>query len=179
VVGVGVVPETALAEAAGLATENGIAVDATLRTSDPAIFAAGDCAAAPHPLYGRRLRIETWRTAQDQGVAAARNMLGAEAPFSRVPWFWSDHFDLGLQSTGLHGAGCAAVTRQTDASTLMVFALAPDGRLVAASGLGPGNAVAKDVRLAEMLIERGARPDPAALADPGIGLKSLLRAAGA
>jgi len=178
VVAIGVVPETALAEAAGLAIQNGIIVDATLRTADPDIYAARDCAVADHPLYGRHLRIETWRNAQDQGIAAARNMLGAAAPFTRVPWFWSDHFDLGLQVAGLPDEGTLTITRETGPDAAILFSLAPDGRLVAASGLGPGNAVAGDVRLSEMLIERGASPDAASLADPGIGLKSLLRTAG-
>jgi len=178
IVAIGVVPETALAEAAGLATEDGIAVDATLRTVDPDIYAAGDCAAAAHPLYGRRLRVETWRNAQDQGMAAARNMPGAYTPYARVPWFWSDQYDLGLQVAGLPDEGAVTATRDLGPGATIIFSLSPDGRLVAASGLGPGNAVARDVRLSEMLIERGARPDPAALADPGVGLKSLLRAAG-
>jgi 3-phenylpropionate/trans-cinnamate dioxygenase ferredoxin reductase subunit len=104
-------------------------------------------------------------------------MLGVATPFARVPWFWSDQFDLGLQIAGLPDAGTLTVIREIGPEAVLIFSLAPDGRLVAASGIGPRNAVAKDVRLSEMLIERGAKPDPASLADPAIGLKSLLRAA--
>ena len=93
IIGIGAVPATRLAEDAGLTVENGIAVDDCLRTSDPSIFAAGDCCAFPLPLYaGRRVRLEAWRNAQEQGARAARNMLGAEEPQSAVPWFWSDQY---------------------------------------------------------------------------------------
>jgi 3-phenylpropionate/trans-cinnamate dioxygenase ferredoxin reductase subunit len=174
VMGVGVAPDTALAEAAGLAVDNGIAVDATLATSDPAILAAGDCCSFPHPLYdNRRIRIESWRSAQEQGGLAARNMLGAAEPVSAVPWFWSDQYELGLQIAGLPSFGTQIVRRDNDAG-LVLFNLADDGRLVAASGIGPGNAVARDIRLAEMLIARRARPDREALARPEVSLKSLL-----
>lgn len=112
VVGVGAVPSTELAEAAGLATENGIAVDAQLRTSDPSIFAAGDCCSFPLPVYdNRRVRLESWRNAQDHGALAARNMLGAHDLISAVPWFWSDQYDLSLQVAGLVDEGCSLVRR--------------------------------------------------------------------
>lgn len=175
VVGIGAVPNTGLAAAAGLAVDNGIAVDATLATADPAIVAAGDCCSFPHPLYGgRRLRLESWRSAQEQGTLAARNMLGAGEPVSAVPWFWSDQYDLTLQIAGVAEGAATQIRRQAAADAFVLFHLAADGRLLAASGIGRGNAVAKDIRLAEMLIARRARPDPAALADAGSNLKRLL-----
>ena len=132
-----------LAEAAGLAVENGIRVDATLRTSDPAIFAAGDCCSFPLPIYGgRRVRLEAWRNAQEQGNLAARNMLGANAPHDAVPWFWSDQYDLTLQIAGLPDEGARTVRRDLDDGAFLLFHLAEDGRLVAAGGIGPGNSVA-------------------------------------
>lgn len=174
VAGIGAVPETALAEASGLTVENGIRVDETLRTSDPHIFAAGDCCSFPHPLYdGRRIRLEAWRNAQDQGALAARNMLGATETFAAVPWFWSDQYDQSLQVVGLVDSGQDTVRRDTGAASL-VFHLDRDGRLVAASGIGPGNAVARDIKLAEMMIARRLAPDRAVLADPAAKLKSLL-----
>ena len=95
-------PDTGLAAACGLAIENGIAVDATLASSDPNIFAAGDCCAVEHPHYGhRRVRLESWRSAQEHGTLAARNMLGHAERLSAVPWFWSDQYDLTLQIAGL------------------------------------------------------------------------------
>jgi 3-phenylpropionate/trans-cinnamate dioxygenase ferredoxin reductase subunit len=179
VVGVGAVPETALAEKAGLAVSNGVLVDDRLRTSDPDVYAAGDCCAFPHPLYGgRRVRLESWRNAHDQAVVAARNLLGADEPYTAVPWFWSDQYDLTLQVAGLVDAAATEVVRTRADGVELRFGLEAGGRLVSAAGVGPGNAVAKDVRLAERLIAARAAPDPADLADAGVPLKALLRAAG-
>lgn len=178
VAGVGAVPETALAEKAGLAVENGVRVDDRLTTSDPDIFAAGDCCSFPHPLYdGRRIRLEAWRNAQDQGRAAARNMLGDDQPFAAVPWFWSDQFDLTLQIAGLPDTAAQEVVRERPDGVRIRFGLGTDGRLLSAAAIGAGNAVAKDIRLAEMLIARRAAPDAAALTDPATPLKALLRQA--
>ena len=177
VAGIGAIPVTGLAEAAGLEIANGIAVDLQLRTSDPDIFAAGDCCAFPLAIYGgRRVRLESWRNAQDQGALAARNMLGAADAHSAVPWFWSDQYELSLQIAGLSDEGKTIVRRELGEGAFILFHLADDGRLVAASGIGVGNAVAKDIRLAEMLIGRAARPEPAALARADVKLKSLLAA---
>lgn len=178
IVGIGALPNTQLAEAAGLAVENGIVVDQHLRTSDPDIFAAGDCCNFPLSIYGgKRVRLESWRSAQEQGTLAAANLLGSPAPVSAVPWFWSDQYDLTLQVAGLADGAGETIERRQDDGSMILFHLSQDGRLLAASGLGTGNAVARDIRLAEMLIAAGARPDPAVLADPTSKLKSLLRAA--
>jgi 3-phenylpropionate/trans-cinnamate dioxygenase ferredoxin reductase component len=177
VIGIGAVPVTDLAQKAGLTIENGIAVDDQLRTSDPDIYAAGDCCSFPLAIYGgRRVRLECWRNAQDQGALAARNLLGAGESTTAVPWFWSDQYDLTLQIAGLPDEGKQTIRRDLSESAFILFHLANDGRLVAASGIAHGNAVAKDIRLAEMLIARGAKPDPAALAQPQVKLKSLLAA---
>jgi 3-phenylpropionate/trans-cinnamate dioxygenase ferredoxin reductase subunit len=177
VVGIGVVPATKLAEDAGLAIENGIAVDATLATSDPDIFAAGDCCSFPLDLYdGRRIRLESWRNAIEQGRLAAANMLGANERNSSVPWFWSDQFDLTLQMAGLADRASHQVRRDLGRGAFILFHLNGDGRLVAVSGIGSGNAIAKDIRVAEMLIARRAAPDPAQLAHSDFKLKALLAA---
>jgi len=177
VIGIGAVPVVGLAEAAGLTIENGIAVDDQMRTSDPDIYAAGDCCSFPMSIYGgRRVRLEAWRNAQEQGALAAKNMLGAGEPHTAVPWFWSDQHHLTLQIAGLSDEGTTTVRRDLDGGAVILFHLAADGRLVAASGIGPGNAVARDIRLAEMLIGKGARPAPEALASPSVKLKSLLAA---
>ncbi|KQT53840.1 MULTISPECIES: NAD(P)/FAD-dependent oxidoreductase [unclassified Aureimonas] len=177
IVGIGAVPNVELAEGAGLATSNGIAVDAELRTSDPDIFAAGDCCSFPLDLYGgRRLRLEAWRNAQEQGALAAANMLGGHEGHDAVPWFWSDQYDLGLQIAGLCDEGRHVVRRDLGEGSFILFHLAEDGRLVAASGIGPGTAVARDIRLAEMLIARRSRPVPQDLAAPHVKLKALLAA---
>ncbi|EBW2353199.1 ferredoxin reductase, partial [Salmonella enterica subsp. enterica serovar Enteritidis] len=175
IVGIGAAPVSALAEAAGLAIDNGIAVDSALQTSDPHIYAAGDCCSFPLTVYGgRRVRLESWRNAQEQGALAARNMLGAAETHAAVPWFWSDQYDLGLHVAGLADEGAATVRRDLGDGAVILFHLAADGRLVAASGIGPGNTVARDIRLAEMLIAKGARPAPDDLAAPEIKLKKLL-----
>lgn len=177
VVGIGAQPVTALADAAGLALDNGIAVDARLATSDPDIFAAGDCCSFPLAIYGgRRVRLESWRNAQDQGMLAAANMLGRAEPIASVPWFWSDQHDLTLQVAGLAEGAASTVRRDLGEGAFILFHLAEDGRLLAASGIGPGNAVARDIRLAEMLIAKGARPAPEQLAEPQVKLKALLAA---
>lgn len=176
VAGIGAAPDTRLAEAAGLAIDNGIAVDATLKTSDPDIYAAGDCCSFPHALFGgTRIRLEAWRNAQSQGSHAAENMLGANKEYQAVPWFWSDQYDLSLQIAGLPAAGASLVERKTGPDSFLLFHLAEDGRLVGASGIGPGNSIARDIKLAEMLIAKSARPSHTTLADATIGLKSLLK----
>ncbi|MGN8113538.1 NAD(P)/FAD-dependent oxidoreductase [Labrys sp. 22185] len=177
VLGVGASPSTALAEAAGLAVDNGIAVDARLRTSDEAIFAAGDCCSFPLPVYGgRRVRLESWRNAQEQGAHAASAMLGEDIAFDAVPWFWSDQYDLSLQVAGLVDEGRHTIRRDEAEGSFILCHLDEDGRLVAASGIGPGNTIARDIRLCEMLIAKRAHPDRGRLADPNTRLKSLLSA---
>ena len=177
VVGIGAVPNTELAEAAGLAVQNGIAVDGALRTSDPDIFAAGDCTSYPLPLYGdQRIRLESWRNAQEQGQLAAANMLGGAEAHSAVPWFWSDQYDMTLQIAGLADGAVTTVRREMGERAFILFHLDAEGRLIAASGIGPGNAVARDIRLAEMLIAARVHPDPAELAAPETKLKKLLAA---
>ncbi len=174
IAGIGAVPETALALASDLAIDNGVKVDAYLMTSAPDVFAAGDCCSFPHPLYGgRRLRLEAWRNAQDQGNAAAANMLGEVQAFAAVPWFWSDQYDETLQVAGLPDEGKTMVERDLGEGRIY-FHLDGEGRLVGASGIGPNGAIARDIRLAEMLIARRAKPDPSALASPAVKLKGLL-----
>jgi 3-phenylpropionate/trans-cinnamate dioxygenase ferredoxin reductase subunit len=177
VVGIGAVPNTELAAVAGLSIENGIAVDATLQTSDPDIYAAGDCCSFPLCHYGdRRTRLEAWRNAQDQGTLVAGNLLGAGEAIASVPWFWSDQYDLTLQIAGLAEGASTSVRRDLSDGAFILFHLDDSGRLLSASGIGPGSAVARDIRLAEMLIAAGKRPDPRALGSPETKLKALLAA---
>lgn len=103
VVGVGVTPNTALGQGAGLKTDNGIVVDEWLRTSHPDVFAAGDVANAYHPLLRRHLRVEHWDNAIEQGLTAARNMVGAEESYERLPYFFTDQYDLGIEYVGSVG----------------------------------------------------------------------------
>jgi 3-phenylpropionate/trans-cinnamate dioxygenase ferredoxin reductase subunit len=176
-VGIGAIPSIDLAARAGLMIDNGIAVDEYLRTSAPDIYAAGDCCSFPLAVYGgRRVRLESWRNAQDQGALAAANMLGLGEMVSAVPWFWSDQYDMTLQIAGLSDGAVTHLRRDLGEGAFILFHLDDEGRLLAASGIGPGNAVARDIRLAEMLIAARAHPDPAALVASNIKLKSLLAA---
>ena len=176
VAGIGAAPEISLAQASGLAIDNGIACDATLQTSDPDIYAAGDCCSFPHGLFGnKRMRLEAWRNATDQANVATENMLGAAKPYMAVPWFWSDQYDLSLQIAGNPADGPEIVKRQTGEQSFVMFHRDHEGRLVGASGIGPGNSIARDVKLAEMLIGKRASPSAEQLADPTVQLKALLK----
>jgi 3-phenylpropionate/trans-cinnamate dioxygenase ferredoxin reductase component len=131
VVGVGVEPRTRLAAEAGLALDNGIAVDERLRTSEPAVFAAGDVANAHHPFYGERIRVEHWANALNQGPAAARCMLGSDAAYDRLPYFFSDQYDVGMEYSGFARAWDRVVMRGDPASReFIAFYMAGD-RVVA------------------------------------------------
>ncbi|KKB11455.1 ferredoxin reductase [Devosia geojensis] len=174
---VGAVPNTELAAAAGLTVDNGIVVDARLRTGDPAIFAVGDCCAFPlSSRDGRVMRLESWRCALEQAEAVAGSMLGEERPFETVPWFWSDQYELSLQVAGLPEPDHAIVERRLADDAFILFHLDATGRLAAASDIGPDGSIARDIRLAEMLIARRARPDPALLSRAEVKLKGLLAA---
>ena len=177
IAGIGAAPAVALAEASGLALDNGIVCNGHMLTSDPNIYAVGDCASFPHAVFGdRRMRLEAWRAAQDQAAVAAENMAGGGKLFEAVPWFWSDQYDLSLQIAGVPADGSLIVTRPLKDGAFILCHLKDDGTIVGASGVGRGNTIARDIRLAEMLIAKRATPDPAALADPDTQLKSLLRA---
>lgn len=177
VVGIGSIPNTTLAEEAGLVIDNGIAVDSHLRTSDDNIFAAGDCCSFPLDVYGgRRVRLESWRSAQEQGMLAATNLTDMGQPLGSVPWFWSDQYDMTLQVAGLADGTATSVRRDMENGAFIVFQLDADNRLLCASGIGVGNAVARDIRLAEMLIASRKVLDPTALASADVRLKSLLAA---
>lgn len=176
-VGIGARPNVEIAERAGLTIENGIAVDTYLQTSAPDVFAAGDCCSFPLSIYGgRRVRLESWRNAQEQGTLAAANMLGLDEAVSAVPWFWSDQYDMTLQIAGLAEGAVLHLRRDLGSGAFILFHLDAAGRLIAASGIGPGNTIARDIRLAEMLIAARAHPDPAALTASDVKLKSLLAA---
>jgi 3-phenylpropionate/trans-cinnamate dioxygenase ferredoxin reductase subunit len=131
VVGVGVAPNVELARSAGLAVEDGILVDASLRTSDPDIVAAGDVANAEHPVLGRRIRVEHWANALNQPAVAAKTMLGIDAVYDRLPYFFSDQYDLGMEYLG-HAGADDDVTVHGDLDARQFVALwTRDGRVIA------------------------------------------------
>jgi 3-phenylpropionate/trans-cinnamate dioxygenase ferredoxin reductase component len=131
VLGFGATPNVELARAAGLGVSDGIVVDSQLRTSAPGVFAAGDVASAWHPRYGRQLRVEHWDNAKQQGRTAALNMLGRETPYDRVPYFYSDQYELSMETYGLpEDAGSVAIRRQDDAGRFVALWL-QNGRVAA------------------------------------------------
>ncbi|MFC6357046.1 NAD(P)/FAD-dependent oxidoreductase [Luethyella okanaganae] len=171
VVGVGAVPNVELAEAAGLAVNDGILVDASLRSSDEAIFACGDVANAFHPVLGRHLRVEHWANALRSAPVAARAMLGGTARYERVPYFYSDQFGLSMEYAGYSDlARDAAVSYRGDpASGSFIAFWTRNGRVVAGANVNAG-----DVNhFFEPIIRAGARHDPARLTDPSVSLESL------
>lgn len=175
VASIGAVPNTQLAEAAGLAVDNGILVDGRLATSDGDIFAAGDCCAFPLASQdGKIVRLESWRNALDQGATAAKNMLGDSTTYSSVPWFWSDQFEMTLQVAGMAHPDHEVVRRDLGDDAFILFHLDETGRLVAASGIGKRGLIARDIKLSELLISQRCRPDPEALRIPGAKLKAML-----
>ncbi|MGI8335317.1 NAD(P)/FAD-dependent oxidoreductase [Actinomadura scrupuli] len=172
VVGVGVRPNTGLAVGAGLEVDDGIVVDAALRTSDPYIYAAGDVASHYHPLFGRHLRVEHWANALNGGAAAARSMLGQDVGYDRVPFFFTDQYELGMEFSGLvvPGEYDEVVYRgDTEALEFIAFWLS-EGRVVAGMNVNIWD-VTPDV---QALIRSGKPIDRDRLSDPGVPLTDLL-----
>lgn len=175
VVGIGMQPNIELARAAGLEVGQGIRVDDTLRTSAPDIYAAGDvCEFRLHP-DGDFQRQETWRNAEAQGRHAALNLLGRELPFQDTPGFWSDQYDWGLQTIGQVSNARPDATRPLSTGGFVLFYLDQHQCLTGACGWGPGNSVAKDIKICERLIGSRIRLDAGQLANPDTPLKQLLR----
>ena len=168
VAGVGILPGTALAEAAGLKIDNGIWTDALSRTSAPHVWAAGDCASFPYK--GGRLRLESVGNAIDQAEAVAENILGAEKPYQAAPWFWSDQYDCKLQIAGLNSGYDSIVTRGPDGEAVS-FWYFKGADLLAVDAMNDPRAY----MVGKRLIEMGRSPDPAALRDPATNLKALLK----
>ncbi|WP_214369718.1 NAD(P)/FAD-dependent oxidoreductase [Pseudonocardia sp. H11422] len=170
VAGVGAVPADDLASSGGLATGNGVLVDARGCTSVPFVFAAGDVANRFEPALGRHIRPEHWQNAQNHAIAVARNMLGADEPFSEIPWFWSDQFSVNLQMVGSSQDADDVVLRGApDDRRFSVFYLRRS-RVVAAFSMDS----ARDIAVAKRLIGRRIVVDAASIADEGTNLKSLL-----
>jgi 3-phenylpropionate/trans-cinnamate dioxygenase ferredoxin reductase component len=174
---IGAAPRTALAEAAGLALAEraeggGIAVDGSFRTSDPDIFAAGDVAASEHPLFGTRLRVEHWANALNGGPAAARAMLGRDVAYDRVPYFFSDQYDVGLEYSGWAPPGSydQVVVRGDAGKREFIAFWLREGRVLAGMNVNVWDVT----ETVQKLIHSGARPDLNALADPGTPLESLI-----
>jgi 3-phenylpropionate/trans-cinnamate dioxygenase ferredoxin reductase subunit len=169
VAGIGVVPRTGLAERAGIALDNGIPVDQRLETSAPGVFAAGDVANAFHPFYGRSLRVEHWANALNQPAVAARSMLGKPASYERLPYFYSDQYNIGMEYSGYATSWDQVVFRGDTATREFIAFWLDQGRVVAGMNVGVWG-VAKQIQA----LIRSPEVDVTRLTDPGVELESLV-----
>jgi len=169
IVGVGVLPEETLAAAAGLRCENGIWVDEHCRSSDPFVYAAGDCTNHPSVRYGRRVRLESVDNAVEQAKTAAANICGKPARHEHVPWFWSDQYDVKLQIAGLSEGYDQAVLRGDPGSGSFALYYLARGELLAVDAVNS----MKDFMNGKKWIAERKRPDAARLADPSVDLKTI------
>jgi 3-phenylpropionate/trans-cinnamate dioxygenase ferredoxin reductase component len=172
IVGVGISPAVELAQAAGLEVDNGILTDASLRTSHPDVFAAGDVARSFNPVLGRAVRVEHWANALDGGPVAARGMLGQEATHDRVPYFFSDQYDLGMEYAGLAGPGDydEVVVRGDIESREFIAFWTKEQRLLAGMNVNVWDVTDQ----IQALIRSGHAIDPTRLADVDVPLESLV-----
>ena len=166
-VGIGALPVTDLAEAAGIAVENGIAVDLACRTSDPYVWAAGDCVSQTSVHYGRRIRLESVDNAFEQAKSAAQSMLGREVTHDRIPWFWSDQYDLKLLIVGLNLDYDHGLLRGDPATRSFSYCYLRGTQLLAIDCVNNS----KDYIAAKKLIQDRTELSPARLADAGIPLR--------
>ncbi|MEM7188264.1 MAG: FAD-dependent oxidoreductase, partial [Pseudomonadota bacterium] len=169
IVGVGISPGSALAEAAGLEIDNGIKTDEMGRTSDPSIWAAGDCASLP--FRGERIRLESVQNAIDQAEAVAANILGAGTPYVPKPWFWSDQYDIKLQIAGLNTGYDRVVVRAGEKEGAVSHWYYCGDELRAVDAMND----ARNYMIGKRLIEGGKSPTPDVIADPATDMKGLLR----
>lgn len=172
VAGIGMLPNVELAQAAGLAIDGGIVVDAFSQTSDPDILAAGDCTAHHSALYNRHIRLESVPNALEQARAAASALCGKPKPNHAVPWFWSDQYDLKLQMVGLSQGHDACVLRGDPASRRFIAFYLKEGVVIAADAVNRP----ADFMLAKRLVAAGVRVDGPALGDESVSLKDRLPA---
>jgi NADPH-dependent 2,4-dienoyl-CoA reductase/sulfur reductase-like enzyme len=171
VVGIGAVPNDGLAQAAGLDIDNGVLTDAALRTSDADIFAAGDVANSYLPLLGRHIRLDHWANALHGGQEVAKSMLGQRVEYNRVPYFYSDQYDLGMECSGLPlpGSYDQVLYRGDSDGYEFIACWLNEGRLVAGMNVNVWDVTA-DI---QSLIRSGRQLDPARLTDPAIPLSDV------
>jgi len=174
VAGIGAAPNTALAEAAGIAVADGIMVDAQGRSSDPDIFAAGDATRHLNPLLGRAIRVESWQVALNQAAMVARAMAGASDTYAELPWLWTDQYDCNIQVLGCVDPAMEMIRRGDAAAPgFTLIGLDTEARITAAITVNTG----RDMAVLRRLATSRARVPKEALADPARKLADLLKAA--
>ncbi len=171
---IGIVANTELAEAAGIDCQNGIKVDAQLRTSAPDVFAAGDCASVFYKSNGQYFRREAWRSALEQADIAVLNILGKKCEYDMLQWFWTDQFDRHIQCAGDMAGATQMVKRDLGDGAMVLFYLDAQNRLSGAYGTSIGTSVAKIIKISERLINKCCPVDPVDLIDASFNLKRLL-----
>jgi 3-phenylpropionate/trans-cinnamate dioxygenase ferredoxin reductase subunit len=171
VIGIGLIPNTELAESGGLDIDNGIVVNETGRTSHPDIYAAGDVTNHPNSLLGRRIRLESWENAQNQAINTAKAMMGTEQPYAEIPWFWSDQYDANIQMMGLPEDWDETVTRGDRVLGEFVEFYLKNGEIQGATAINNP----RDLRFTRRLMMSGKKFDASALADTDIKLQKLLK----
>ena len=174
VVGVGIAPVVELAEAAGLVLDNGVAVDAGLRTSDPDIYAAGDVASVAHPLLGKRIRVEHWSNALNGGLLAGQALAGRSVTYDRVPYFFTDQYDLGMEYSGYAPPGGfdSVVWRGERESGEFIVFWVKDNRVLAGMNVNVWD-VQDGIQALVRAGYAGKAVDAARLADPAVPLGEL------
>jgi 3-phenylpropionate/trans-cinnamate dioxygenase ferredoxin reductase component len=170
IVGVGIIPNTELASEGGIACDNGILVDDHCRTSDPDIYAAGDCTNHPNALLGRRLRLESVPNAMEQARVAARNMAGRDEVYAAFPWFWSDQYEHKLQMVGFSTDGDQQVLRGEMKSRKFAIFYLKDGVVVAVDAVNSP----KEFMAGRQMVDKRKAVDTVRLGDPSVDLKTLL-----
>ena len=169
VIGIGIIPNTELAEAAGAQSADGVVTDEFGRTSVEGLWAAGDVTSHYNPVLGRRLRLESWQNAQNQAIAVAKNTIGAPVAYAEVPWFWSDQHGVNIQVAGMAEPGARTVWRGDPATGKAVAFSLLGERIVCATAFNAGG----EIRFARKLIESRRPVQATALADAGTKLKDL------
>ena len=171
IIGIGVIPNTELAEQAGLTIDNGILVDELCQTNDPNIFAAGDVANHPNNILGRRLRLESWENAMNQGIATGKSMLGKGTAYSEIPWFWSDQFEANIQMIGIPEEWDETATRGDKGKHEFVEFYLKNKLIVGAISVNS----TRDLRMAKRLMQARKEVAKLDLENPEVKIQALLK----
>jgi 3-phenylpropionate/trans-cinnamate dioxygenase ferredoxin reductase subunit len=171
VIAIGQQPNDELAQAAGIATNDGISVDRHCRTSAPDVYAAGDCARFPYGPSDHTIRLESWHNAQEQAIVAARNIAGDAVPYMPTPWFWTDQYDWNIQMLGMPGIGVDRWIERTGAEGRTVLLGLRDGVIVHALAINQGG----ELRAIRRLVEAATPVDANLLSDPMVKLRQIER----
>ncbi len=176
VIGIGIIPDTALAQQSGLDVNNGIITDQFTKTSVDNIYAIGDCACTYLPRYDQHIRLESSQNADLQAATVTKTILADPQAYNPVPWLWSQQYNWVIQTAGFTQDSDQIVSRGRVEDECVVYFALKGRHLHGVVGIGKGATVAKEVRMAQMLIEHDKQPDPADLSNPDINLKDLLTA---